>query len=366
MTTPWFYHPFFKYATGTLLILTILLVFSYDANYLSPVVDFISILFIPIAVSFLLYYLLRPIVRALEKTLKIPRWVVILFIYLLTGILITTTMAYAGPILVNQMGEIANISIETIGKMKGNVNTIVNQILYFNFGNEIDQRFFDFLQKWTANLSNVTLALLTFLTRVALILAVIPFIVFYLLKDDDTFASKFLENVPEDFDREIRKVLHNMDKTLSNYIIGLLMVSSCIGLMLFLGYILIGLNYALILSVIAFIFMTIPFLGPFLAIFPALFVGLTDSPYMAVKVLIVFIIVQQIEANLISPQIIGQRLNIHPLTMILLLLAAGSLYGLMGLIFATPLYALSKVLIVNFYKIFDLHYSLWKNKRDKA
>jgi predicted PurR-regulated permease PerM len=101
-------------------------------------------------------------------------------------------------------------------------------------------------------------------------------------------------------------------------------------------------------------------LGPFLAITPAILVGLSDSPFMVLKVIIVFLIVQQCESNLISPQIIGQRLNIHPLTIILLLLAAGSLYGLIGLILATPTYALLKVLIDSVYKIYQLHYSHWK------
>jgi predicted PurR-regulated permease PerM len=108
--------------------------------------------------------------------------------------------------------------------------------------------------------------------------------------------------------------------------------------------------------------MTIPFLGPFLAITPALFVGLSDSPFMVFKVLVVFIIVQQLESNVISPQVIGQRLNIHPLTIILLLLAAGSLYGLIGLLLATPVYALAKVLLWNTFQIYNLHYSLWKKK----
>ena len=83
---------------------------------------------------------------------------------------------------------------------------------------------------------------------------------------------------------------------------------------------------------------------------------------MVVKVVIVFLIVQQTEANVISPQVIGQRLNIHPLTIILLLLAAGSLYGLAGLFLVTPLYALAKVLIENLYKIYQWHYVYSKSK----
>lgn len=183
----------------------------------------------------------------------------------------------------------------------------------------------------------------------------IPFTVFYLLKDDNDFSSALLHHVPEDFGLEIRKTLRNMDATLSSYITGLVIVSSSVGLMLFVGYLIIGLDYALILSLIAIVFMTIPFLGPFLSIAPAIFVGLADSSWMVLKVVIVFLIVQQCEANLLSPQIIGQRLNIHPLTIILLLLAAGSLYGLVGLILVTPLYALAKVLIENIYKIYHWH-----------
>ena len=89
----------------------------------------------------------------------------------------------------------------------------------------------------------------------------------------------------------------------------------------------------------------------------AILVGLSDSPLMVIKVVVVFVIVQQFEANFLSPQVLGQRLNIHPLTIILLLLAAGSLYGLPGLILATPLYALAKVLVENAYKIYQWHYS---------
>lgn len=108
---------------------------------------------------------------------------------------------------------------------------------------------------------------------------------------------------------------------------------------------------------IAVVFTTIPFVGPFLAITPAFLVALSDSPFMVMKVIVLFVIVQQLESNVISPQVIGQRLNIHPLTIILLLLAAGTLYGLIGLILVTPLYALAKVLIESLYKIYQIRYA---------
>lgn len=360
--TPWYYHPFFKYAVGTLLVLTTMLVFHRVTFFLTPIFDFISTLFVPIVISVLIYYLLRPIVYFLENY-NIPRFVTILIIYLFGALFVVFFIAYVGPILTKQITELANTSVDTLEKVKESTKSIMDRFFNINFEHEIEQRFFGVVQQITTLLSQNMIDFLGFITRLAAILAVIPFIVFYLIKDDRDFASGFLRYVPEDFGREVRKILRNMDDTLSTYINGLVLVSSSLGFLLFIGYLIIGLNYALILSLIALIFTTIPFLGPFIAIAPAIFVGLSQSPLMVVKVIIVFVIVQQCESNIISPQIIGQRLNIHPLTIILLLLAAGSLYGLIGLILVTPFYALLKVLIENVHKIYQLHYAQMNSKR---
>jgi predicted PurR-regulated permease PerM len=357
----WYYHPFFKYAFGILLILLILLVFYHVAVFIMPVVDFISILFAPLVVSLLLYYLLRPIVYFFERW-KVPRIVTILGIYIFLALLIIFFVAYLGPILTKQITALANTSVNVLEKVKESSSSILFRLFNVNLDYEIEQRLFSVVQQVTSSISKNLLDFLAFLTHLAAVLAVIPFILFYLLKDDHDFASALLHNVPEDYAIEIRKTWRNMDTTLSNYITGLVLVSSSVGALLFVGYLIIGLDYALILSLIALVFMTIPFLGPFLSIAPAIFVGLSESPAMVLKVVIVFIIVQQTEANFISPQIIGQRLNIHPLTIILLLLAAGSLYGLAGLILATPVYALAKVLIENLYKMYEWHY-VYSKKR---
>lgn len=360
--TPWYNQKFFQYSVGILLVLAILLLFYKVASYLSPFVDFISILFMPIVVAFLFYYLLRPIVYQLEEK-GIPRLLSILVIYLVIGILLVVFFAYVSPILVKQISALASTSLDTLKKAQTDSKSLFFRLFNIDTDYEIQQTLFNFFQQITTTLSKNFVDFLGFITRIAAVLAVIPFIVFYLLKEDHAFAEGFLNFVPKDFSHEVKKILRNIDMTLSRYINGLVLVSSALGLLLFISYSIIGLDYALILSVIALVFTTIPFLGPFLAIAPAIFVGFSDSPFMVLKVIIVFIIVQQAESNLISPQIIGQRLSIHPLTIILLLLAAGSLYGLAGLIFATPLYAISKVIIENLYKIYQLRYSNWKTNK---
>lgn len=145
-----------------------------------------------------------------------------------------------------------------------------------------------------------------------------------------------------------------MDSALSSYIQGQLIVSFCVGLLAYIGYLIIGLEYALVLGVIAMVTNVIPFVGPWIGTFPALIVGLLTSPLQALLVIIVVVAVQQFESNLISPFVMGKALNMHPLTIIFVLLIGGQFGGLIGLIFAVPIYALLKVIVSHLYRYIKL------------
>ncbi|MCI4170487.1 AI-2E family transporter, partial [Bacillus spizizenii] len=97
-----------------------------------------------------------------------------------------------------------------------------------------------------------------------------------------------------------------------------------VGTAFFIGYLIAGLQYALILGIVMAITNIIPFVGPFLGAAPAVIVGFMDSPAKALFAFIVVVIVQQLDGNLLSPLVIGKRLIKHPLTIILLLIGAGS------------------------------------------
>jgi predicted PurR-regulated permease PerM len=145
-----------------------------------------------------------------------------------------------------------------------------------------------------------------------------------------------------------------MDEALSSYIQGQAIVSFIVGVMMYIGYLIIGINYSLILAIVAMLTNVIPFLGPFLALVPAVIVGFTMSPFMALKVILVVIVVQQIDGNVSSPLIMGRKLDVHPLTIILILLVAGNLAGLIGMIVAVPAYAIIKVIISHAYRLYVL------------
>lgn len=355
---PWYMERFFKYGSAILLVLAIVFLFYKVNVFIKPVIDIFSVLSLPIVFSFLFYYLLRPLVGLLGK-IKVPKYLAILLLYFVLGFFLIVFFAYLGPILIEQISALASLSMETFETLKKTQSFKIYDY-EINFGLEIKEKVFALIQQATSIISKNFVSIFGFVTHLAVTLVVIPFIVFYLLKDDSNIALGLTKNIPKRLRPEFSKILRNIDSTLSDYINGLVLVSVALGVLLFVGYVIIGLKYALILSVIALIFTTIPFLGPFLAIAPALLISISGGPVLMLKVVIVFLIVQQTESNIISPLIIGHRLHIHPLTIILLLIAAGSLYGLIGLLFATPLYAIAKIILGSLYKMYQIRYS--KNK----
>lgn len=148
--------------------------------------------------------------------------------------------------------------------------------------------------------------------------------------------------------------MRDMDEAISSYIQGQIIVSFCVGVLLYIAYFIIGLEYSLILAILAMVTNIIPVLGPFIGTIPALIVAFIHSPITALWVLLAVIIVQQIESNLISPQVMGRQLDVHPLTIILLLLAASQIAGLIGLILAVPTYAILKVVVKHTYGLIKL------------
>lgn len=129
------------------------------------------------------------------------------------------------------------------------------------------------------------------------------------------------------------------------------MVCLFVGVSVYIGLLIIGLDYALLLAAVAMVMDVIPYFGPVLGTIPALIVGLMVSPWTALKVLIMVVVIQQLESHLVSPMVLGKKLNIHPVTIIVILLTAGSMAGVLGLVLGVPIFAVSKVLVTEMVKL---------------
>lgn len=313
-------------------------------------------LFFPIIIAGLLYYILRPVVRTFSKTKYIPQPIAILLVFVIVGGLLYLGINLAGGVIVHQIQQISEQLPKKIDKLASETKHLVNttQIGPFSFA-ELKQKSLSYLSDLLKAIGSNLAGIISAITSVAVTLVIVPFILFYLLKDDYRFAGMMEKLIPSGHIKEGKMILSDIDNTLSAYIVGQLTVAFVDGVLMYIGYIIIDLHYAAVLGLFVMVTAIIPLLGPVLGVLPAIVIALIQNPVLALYVLVLVIVVQQLEGNLVSPLVLGKRLDIHPLSIILLLIVAGALYGFIGILIAIPLYAVLKVTIKNFYKLYQLH-----------
>lgn len=185
----------------------------------------------------------------------------------------------------------------------------------------------------------------------------VPFVLFYMLKDGPKLLPNIKRMLPDKQADVIGDLLVKMSDTIAKYISGQVIECLFVGTFSAIGYGLVGIPYALLIGMFAGITNIIPYLGPYIGLVPAIFIALSMSFKEVILVIVVCVVVQQIDGNLVYPNVIGKTLDIHPLTIIMILLAAGNIAGLLGMILAIPLYAVSKVVVTYVYDIIKLQNS---------
>ncbi|MCB8504913.1 AI-2E family transporter, partial [Enterococcus durans] len=184
-----------------------------------------------------------------------------------------------------------------------------------------------------------------------------PIIAFFLLKDPHKFYQSVLGIVPPKFRTDFQTLTKIANQQLGAFLKGQIIASFILGAVYWVTFLLIGLEFASILAIAAGILCIIPYIGPFIAFFPGLFIAFQDSTFMAIKFILVWFIVQLLHGDLVVPRVMGNRLQIHPITILIVLLVMGDLLGLMGVIFGIPIYTLIKLLVVFTFRKFKQRYN---------
>lgn len=360
ITFSWFWRWFLnnKVVTGLLIVLLLLLntlIFTKVAYLFTPFLDFLAIVGLPIIMAAILYYLMNPVVDFLEKkNVKRIYSILGLFVFVL-GLLVWGSVVIIPKIQEQTISFITNFPVY-IKIVESSVDDMLSNPLFsqvqeqleaswekiFTWMTEIIQKFskstFENIGNFFGAVASVFIAIVT-----------MPFILFYLLKDGKTLAPYAVAFLPTKWRKPTMKVLKEMNQQVSSYIRGQLTVAFLVGVIFMIGFAIIGLDYAVTLGIMAGILNLIPYLGSFLAMIPAVFLGIVGGPILLIKVLVVFLIEQTLEGRFISPLILGNQLSIHPITILFVLLTSGKMFGLTGVILGIPIYAAVKVLIKAIY-----------------
>ena len=355
-TLSWFFKWFLDNKATTVFLVTLLLglnifILSKISFLFFPVIDFLSVVMLPVILSGLLFYLLNPLVDLMEKY-KINRVLAISIIFIIIAILLIIGLAVAIPNLQRQVVIFAQNVPSYLEDADRVINDLVTKRLPDDFRPQLEQVLANFSTQataWASNISskavNWVSALISGTSQVIVALIIMPFMLFYLLRDGKGLRDYITQFLPNKLREPVGKVLSEVNQQLSNYVRGQITVAVIVAIMFIILFKIIGLRYAVTLGITAGFLNLVPYLGSFLAMIPALVLGLIAGPVMLLKVIIVFIVEQTIEGRFVSPLILGSQLNIHPITILFVLLTSGSMFGIWGVLLGIPIYASAKVVI---------------------
>ena len=186
------------------------------------------------------------------------------------------------------------------------------------------------------------------LFNLATLLFLTPVVTFYLLRDWVKVVDAVDRALPLDHADTIRKLAHDSNEAIAGYVRGQALVCISLGTIYAVGLSLVGLQFGLVIGLIAGAISFIPFVGTFVGAVMALGMALAQFPpdWMGVvKVAIVFLFGQMMEGNVLSPNLVGDRVGLHPVWIMFALLAGGSLFGFVGVLIAVPVAAVIGVVV---------------------
>lgn len=318
----------------------------------------------PFIASIIVADLLYPFVKSVENRLPFreshpaaARIGTVLVIYVLFVAGMAAVIAVTIPPLVTQGREFAS-QIPQIYESARNTLEVMSQDLETRFGMTADIR--EQVDGWISSaggaLANAARGALgrilsgaSNVLTLMIGLLVVPFILFYLLRDGESLRDGFIRMIPRAGRAHTANVLGIVHKVVRAYVRAQLTSAFFVGLLVFIGMTLLGVEFAATLGLLAGIFGLIPIIGPIIGAVPGVLVALATSPNQIIWVIVVYTVVQIVENNFLSPRIHGSAVRLHPVMIMAILVIASQLMGLWGVIIGVPLTAVLRDVFVYFH-----------------
>ncbi len=348
----------FKAGVAVLLFLLIFKTGSQIAYIFRPMIIALEVFFYAFLISGTLYYAMIPLVDLLSGH-KLPRSLSVAVTYLVFIAAITGLVALVGPSLQKEF-TVLFISLpakadQLLGLFESMQETALLGHL-FDLNALSLERLAEMIPTAISNsldyaLNSFTLVI-NFITAFFITILVIPFLLYYMLMESGSGKVAAVVNklTPRLHAERTNRSLAVLNNQLASYVQGVGIVSVLIGILAYIGFLIIGVEFALALAVFVLITNIVPIIGPFIGAVPAVLVGAVDSPLMVLKVIIVIVVVQQLDSMFVRPLVLGRKLAISPLAVILVVLLAGRLGGLLGIILAVPIFTVIKIVATQVYE----------------
>lgn len=318
----------------------------------------------PFIIALVLAYLMIPIVDRLSRF--IPRVVSILLVYLTFALALWAFFAWVTPLVIHQTGELiddvptyqAQFQEWTAEATEWYNNLPISDEVRQSIENGIRNSIGgigDAVQGAALGLFRTVSRAMGFIVG----LFIIPFWLFYVLKDKDRGIAAINNMFPRTWRNDIWRIFRIINGVLSSYIRGQLLLGLAVGVASTVGMLLVGAPFPVILGIISGVTEIVPVIGPILGAIPGVILAAfhPEGWVMVLKVLLVYVVVQQLENNLLVPKIQGDSVKLHPSVIMVALVVGSSVLGLIGLIIAVPVAAIMRDIYLYLYRRFTEDYT---------
>lgn len=330
----------FAYLVAVLFILGLLVVLAWNV-------------LLPFVLAALITYLLAPLVDRGERA-GLPRVLAILVAYMaLAGVVLGATL-YILPQAVRQATEVTGVLPELVRQAEMGWNHLLKAFHEAPMPLSMRRALTDSVRGGETLLTrNLRASVGMIIGLVPGLIAVVisPVLAFYLLKDLRRIQGRFWHLLPYSWHRVVYRLGRDLDRVLSGYVRGQLLVALLVGVLAGVYCAAIGVPFSLFIGVVVGLTDVVPYVGPIVGGLPAVLLALSHGFYSALWVVGGFALIHQLEGAVLAPKIIGDAVELHPLLVVLAILVGAETAGIPGMLAAVPVGASLNVLARHLYRL---------------
>lgn len=318
-------------------------------TFFKLIISVLSPLFIGIVIA----WLFNPLVTFLTKH-KFNRVWATLLVYTVFITLLVVLLINSVPVITNQINDFINI----VPSITNNLNQFINRILSIfepilgnntsNVKQEIYSTIIQIGKDITVRFPDKIVSLVTSIISGFGSFLIGLFIGLYMLFDFDNVSKVFISILPNSWKEDARNLIDVSNKTLVNYIQGILLTMTLVFVGNAIGFSISGLKASILFALFCGVTNAIPYIGPYIGGIPAVLVGFTQGVPTGIITLISVLVVQLLDNVIFTPLVQSKGLKLHPVTIIIALLVFGKFFGILGMILAVPLVAVFKTIFTYF------------------
>ncbi|MEK9194708.1 MAG: AI-2E family transporter, partial [Patescibacteria group bacterium] len=300
--------------------------------FLYLIKDVLIILFMAIIIA----SAVGPFANWLEQR-KIPRLLGVLVLYLILFGLLIFLLSLVIPFISLELGQLTQALPKFISNLSGVLEKAqqTTTTRYFDFFSEI-QNFLDSFSQLLQISAGSALNLVINIFGGVLSFAAVIIISFYLSVMKQGVAGFIRSVLPAKYEDYVISLWKRAEHKVGRWLQAQFLLALSVGFFVFVGLSLLNVKYALLLGIIAMILEIVPIIGPVVSAVPGVILAFAQSPVLGLWVLVFYVAVQQIEAHVLAPLILGKTLGLNPVTVIIALLIGGTLAGLLGILLSVP------------------------------